>query len=275
MYEGRTRGKRIKYTYSDEEDEEVSTDATTSRRSTRNTGTHTPSEGLGVPTVTQSGRQVKARQGGTYGETVLSGTTVTVGADSANDEFEDDDISGRPRRAAAANDRKPKGGRHIEGYNNVDEMTSEDEDDASEHDYGDDEDEEDNISFASGDDGQDELSGDDDEMEDGVQEAQGDGLLVKLPVKTPTPEKKTFIKLHVSPQKDRSPNAPSPVQPSEMSSMNNLAGASSTPGDAKEPIDTQPKSPQAPHVALPPRSPLAFRGSPEKPPAFTPSINVG
>jgi hypothetical protein len=32
-----------------------------------------------------------------------------------------------------------KGGRHIEGYNNVDEMTSDDEDDASEQDYGDDE----------------------------------------------------------------------------------------------------------------------------------------
>ncbi|RDL35043.1 Uncharacterized protein BP5553_06974 [Venustampulla echinocandica] len=276
LYEGRTRGKRIKYTYSDEEDEE-STDATTSRRSTRNTGTHTPSEGLGVPTVTQSGRQVKARQGGTYGETVLSGTTATAGADGANDYFEDeDDVNGRPRRAAAvANDRKPKGGRHIEGYNNVDEMTSEDEDDASEHDYGDDEDEEDNISFASDADGQDELSDDDDEMEGGIKEAHGNGLLAKLPVKTPTPEKKTFIKLHVSPEKDRSSKAPSPAQPSELSSTNNLAKAPSVSEDATKPIDIQPKSPRAPQAPLSPRSPLAFRGSPEKPPAFTPSINVG
>jgi hypothetical protein len=134
MYEGRTRGKRMKYTFSDEDDEAYS-DATSTRRSTRNTGTHTPVEPSG-PTITQSGRQVKSRQGGTYGESMLSGQVANAGAQSDEEEV----LSGRPRRAAAANNTmsgwKAKGGRHIEGYNDVDEMTSDEEGDASEQDYG-------------------------------------------------------------------------------------------------------------------------------------------
>ena len=68
----------MKYTYSDEEDEGYS-DATSTRRSTRNTGTHTPAEPSG-PTVTLSGRQVKSRHGGAYGESLLSGApAIAVG----------------------------------------------------------------------------------------------------------------------------------------------------------------------------------------------------
>ena len=67
MYEGRTRGKRMKYSYSDEEDE--GSDFSGTRRSTRNSGISTPAEN--GPTVTQSGRQVRSRIGGTYGETML------------------------------------------------------------------------------------------------------------------------------------------------------------------------------------------------------------
>lgn len=55
-YEGRTRGKRIKYTYSDDEDSFLS-DSTT-RRSARNTGTQTPTEPAAV--TTSSGRQIRA-----------------------------------------------------------------------------------------------------------------------------------------------------------------------------------------------------------------------
>jgi hypothetical protein len=62
----------MKYTYSDEEDD-IYSDSTNNRRSTRNTGTHTPAEQSG-PTITQSGRQVKSRQGGAYGESILSET---------------------------------------------------------------------------------------------------------------------------------------------------------------------------------------------------------
>ncbi|KAG6202941.1 hypothetical protein E4U50_005976 [Claviceps purpurea] len=57
MYEGRTRGKRIKYTFSDDEDGFYS-DSTGNRRSSRNTGANTPIET--GPVTTSSGRQIKA-----------------------------------------------------------------------------------------------------------------------------------------------------------------------------------------------------------------------
>ncbi|EXJ63165.1 hypothetical protein A1O7_03610 [Cladophialophora yegresii CBS 114405] len=65
LYEGRTRGKRMRYTYSDEED---GSDGT-GRRSARNSGISTPLES--GPTVTASGRQVRSRVGGVYGESIL------------------------------------------------------------------------------------------------------------------------------------------------------------------------------------------------------------
>ncbi|EXJ80415.1 hypothetical protein A1O1_08560 [Capronia coronata CBS 617.96] len=66
MYEGRTRGKRLRYTFSDDED---GSDGLSSRRSARNSGVSTPPDA--GPTVTASGRQVKSRLGGIYGETML------------------------------------------------------------------------------------------------------------------------------------------------------------------------------------------------------------
>jgi hypothetical protein len=66
LYEGRTRGKRMKYTFSDEED---ASDEMSSKRSARDSGFSTPLEA--GPTVTASGRQVKSRVGGMYGESML------------------------------------------------------------------------------------------------------------------------------------------------------------------------------------------------------------
>lgn len=138
-YEGRTRGKRMRYTFSEEEEEEGFSDDTSTRRSTRNTGTHTPAEPSG-PTITQSGRQVKSRQGGTYGESMLSGQVVlgdAAGEPDAMNGEEEETAGGRPRRAAAAssaNNGRPK--KHIDTYNDVNEMTSDEEGDASEQDYG-------------------------------------------------------------------------------------------------------------------------------------------
>ncbi|KIX10533.1 uncharacterized protein Z518_01616 [Rhinocladiella mackenziei CBS 650.93] len=66
LYEGRTRGKRMKYTFSDEE---YGSDGLSSKRSTRISGSSTPLEH--GPTVTASGRQVKSRIGGVYGESML------------------------------------------------------------------------------------------------------------------------------------------------------------------------------------------------------------
>jgi hypothetical protein len=303
LYEGRTRGKRLKYTYSDDEDD-IYSDSTTARRSTRNTGTHTPAEPAG-PTVTLSGRQVKSRQGGAYGESMLSGThTPAVGGlDGASNKHEEieGEVGGRPRRAAASNQGlngwgSKKGGRHIEGYNDVDEMTSDDEDDASEQDYGDDEEEDDHVSLESdGDEAEDVSDEDEDEeMDDGEKKS----LVVKLPVKTPSPERKASIKLSLAPKKDS-------AQPSNLLATTNIdnsqasvtttQGGTSSAADSKEntqlsslsstnhqpasvpsespskPMNIPPKSP----THLPPMSPsLAFRGSPEKPPAFPPSINV-
>src|SRR5256885_1766437 len=58
----------MRYTYS--EDDEYGSDALSSRRSTRPSGMSTPAEHAG-PTVTASGRQVKSRLGGLYGESIL------------------------------------------------------------------------------------------------------------------------------------------------------------------------------------------------------------
>jgi hypothetical protein len=62
MYEGRTRGKRMKYTYSDDEDQY--TDGPDTRRSARGQGFP------GLPTgpmTTASGRQVRTRYGNLFG----------------------------------------------------------------------------------------------------------------------------------------------------------------------------------------------------------------
>ncbi|KAH8434633.1 uncharacterized protein LDX57_012275 [Aspergillus melleus] len=85
LYEGRTRGKKLKYTYSDDED--IFSDGLPStRRSTRNTsGVSTPPEPAG-PRYTASGRQIRSRAGGLYGETLLSGSAA------------DEEGAGRPQR---------------------------------------------------------------------------------------------------------------------------------------------------------------------------------
>ncbi|KAL2852909.1 hypothetical protein BJY01DRAFT_207471 [Aspergillus pseudoustus] len=72
LYEGRTRGKKLKYTYSDDEDF-FSDGLPAPRRSGRNTsGFSTPAEPAG-PRFTASGRQIRSRAGGLYGESLLAG----------------------------------------------------------------------------------------------------------------------------------------------------------------------------------------------------------
>ncbi len=99
MYEGRTRGKRVKYTYSDDEDVFYS-DSTNYRRSNRNTGANTPAES--GPVTTSSGRQIRAPPR-------LNPVTGDDTADSVQGEMSEFDHegsvgpSGRPRRSAAVN----------------------------------------------------------------------------------------------------------------------------------------------------------------------------
>ncbi len=135
MYEGRTRGKRMKYTYSDDED--FYSDST-NRRSARNTGTHTPAEPAG-PVTTASGRQIKAPSRMTVD---ASNNIVTTSPTHETEDPRSKDLAGpggRPRRSAAVNHgtngwapSKKKGNSSVD-----DEM--DDEEDDSEPDLGDDE----------------------------------------------------------------------------------------------------------------------------------------
>lgn len=285
MYEGRTRGKRIKYTYSDDDDD-IYSDSTT-RRSTRNTGTHTPAEPAG-PTVTQSGRQVRSRLGGEYGESMTANSQASAiavgGYDGGNESPGDDDsMNGRPSRRAAAVPRK--GGRNIDGYNSVDDM--DDEDDASEQDYGDDE-EDDVVSLASeGEEDDDEEVDDDVDMVDELDELDAKkSLVVSLPIKTPTPEKKRAVTLTLSPAKNPVNPVPAGAHPAHKSPelQGDSNGASTTtqqipdalrPDSAAE-VGNRPAAANGQRDTpsqLPPT--LAYRGSPEKPQSFPHPINVG
>ena len=128
LYEGRTRGKRPRYTFSD--DEGGDSDAISARRSTRQSGISTPAE-PNVPTFTASGRQVKSRHGGAYGESILSGQAdgteraKSSGMDAADEEDGEPVSRGRPPRMAPRVKSRP--GRHIDGYNELDEMDDESE----------------------------------------------------------------------------------------------------------------------------------------------------
>ncbi|KAI9700353.1 MAG: hypothetical protein M1836_002368 [Candelina mexicana] len=135
LYEGRTRGKRMKYTFSDEEED--GSDANSTRRSNRQSGLSTPAEPAG-PTFTASGRQVRSRHGGAYGEKLHSGqatdrSTPAAGAVEGQEDVPEGTavVNGRPRRSGLRQETNgwARGTDHIAGYNSVDEM--EDEDDAA------------------------------------------------------------------------------------------------------------------------------------------------
>lgn len=113
MYEGRTRGKRMRYTYDDAEDEDEDdnenfSDATSARRSARQSGRSTPAD-IG-PQYTASGRQVKPRQGGEYGASLLSRSAETpdeLGPDYS--EGKDASDSEQPVRGGARAGRATRG----------------------------------------------------------------------------------------------------------------------------------------------------------------------
>lgn len=199
LYEGRTRGKRMRYTY-EEDDSFQSDDASTSRRSIRQSGRNTPMDS--GPTYTASGRQIRAPKTGEYGESLLSrevnGTDELApeyadgsGMVSSRAGTEDSDPvrGGRATRNAgrhsvndAVNPRKRK---HIDGYNDIDDMSEEDEASGGEwdSDKNDDEGEDDAMPDAD-----DENDGDD-ESADEQESDEPQSLVVKLkvPSKSPAP----------------------------------------------------------------------------------------
>ncbi|KAH9811710.1 hypothetical protein Tdes44962_MAKER05857 [Teratosphaeria destructans] len=194
LYEGRTRGKRMRYTYEEDEEQNFDSDAGSTRRSARNLSSrNTPMEA--GPTVTLSGRQSRKPRRGEYGELLLDhGSDPATRDDRAagyhngnGADGEDEDSEpvrhGRPTRNAgryvpngAANPRKRK---HIDGYNSIDEMSDED-DDASGDDWDSDRNEADDVDMPDADD----ESEEDDEEDDGPR-----SLVVKLkvPLKVMTP----------------------------------------------------------------------------------------
>lgn len=114
LYEGRTRGKRLRYTYDDDDDDEDGavggdSDATSTRRSTRNQSSarNTPFEA--VPTYTASGRQVHKPRTGEYGEPLLKAALENATEELAQEEVDgaagtdgDSEVvgNGRAKRAA-------------------------------------------------------------------------------------------------------------------------------------------------------------------------------
>lgn len=138
LYEGRTRGKRMRYTY-DEDDNDgddgttFDSDATSTRRSTRQSGRNTPAESAG-PTFTASGRQIHKPKTGEYGESLLRGAPENA-TDELSPEFQEREEDSEPvrggRRAAkqAVNgESNPRKRKHIDGYNDIDDMSDEEGD---------------------------------------------------------------------------------------------------------------------------------------------------
>ncbi|OIW33428.1 hypothetical protein CONLIGDRAFT_628320 [Coniochaeta ligniaria NRRL 30616] len=304
MYEGRTRGKRMKYTYSDDEDE-FYTDST--RRSTRNTRNHTPAEPSG-PVVTASGRQVRAPtrlnvETGSNGDASAS-VSVQGDAQYAEDVDMDHDTSvgptGRPRRSAAVN-------HGTNGWSSSRKRKSEeyesDEDEDSEPDLGDDEEEE-HVPDESDEEEEDfeEEQLDDDNID--LEDTAPPRLVVKLSVKKAVDQdgkEKLVPSVTLPPKQNARPShahrnivmsddeesegeqntadtslQPSEEKPTEESiSVATKAGAPPTATPAKENV---PPAPTSKPDATPPSAPstsLAFRGSPEKAPLAPRSIDVG
>ncbi|KAL7937696.1 hypothetical protein V8C35DRAFT_186420 [Trichoderma chlorosporum] len=254
LYEGRTRGKRMKYTYSDDED--IFSDSTGHRRSARNTGTNTPAET--GPVTTSSGRTVRAPPR----------LNVTTGEDLPND-VQGDTVEAaterRSRRSAAAN-------------SGADDFADTDEGE-SDAEFGDDEED---VEAQIPEESEDEDEFKDEAMDEDDLEVQPQTLVVKLSVTPPklkgvlTPSERAANLLPTPGQGDLKdaptgpPDTPTPTQ----QTFETVAAAAAPVFNAKTP--ERHKTPevadqQAPNQSsLPSAAPatsLAFRGSPEKQPA--------
>ena len=210
LYEGRTRGKRIRYTFSDDED--AGSDAFSGLRS-RNSGISTPAEATG-PVVTASGRHVRPRAGGVYGESLLSGQQEDMPEIQVNgvghDNTQDTDSHTRSGRAVGIS----RAGRsYHRSYNAVDEMDEESDAPSSEWDSGKEADEDANDNVADGDDENDEMSVNALDRDD--EEASKRSLVVSLKIGKPMA---TSFK----------PETPNQQGPDERATMNGTSPASST-----------------------------------------------
>jgi hypothetical protein len=171
LYEGRTRGKRMRYNYDDDEGQDDS-DATSNRRSARHSERNTPV--ATGPTYTASGRQVRPRQGGEYGASLLSGQAN--GADGSGVGYDSEEPVRGGRRATRGTTNGHNGKRkRLDDEDDDGEMSDEEADQQSEDGWN---------SEANGAD-EDELPDADDE-DDGRDEEEAEepqSLVVKLKLK--------------------------------------------------------------------------------------------
>ena len=262
----------MKYTYSDDED--TFNSDSTNKRSTRNTRTHTPVEQ--GPVTTSSGRQIRA-------PTRLNAATGSSAPGSVKEDTPDFDKessvgpTGRPRRSAAVNHgTNGWAGTSTRSRRN----TSDSDEDESEAEFGDDEED------------ADALAPEDSEEEDEFDEAeamveddlddQPQSLVVKLSV--PSPKLRDILELStqagnilaspISLQRDMKVDThEAPVvemQDAPALGISNIEPGLTSEGVAGQNLDTpernincadrQSAAPATIHV-----TPLAFRGSPEKP----------
>ncbi|KAI1799517.1 hypothetical protein F4811DRAFT_95805 [Daldinia bambusicola] len=187
MYEGRTRGKRIKYTYSDEED--FLTDSSL-RRSARNTRNPTPAEPAG-PVTTASGRQIKAPSRMTVdaSNNIVTTSPTSQGHNEATASKESSvGPTGRPRRSAAVHHGTngwASSSKKSKEYNSDEEMDYDDEED-SEPELGDDE--EDHVPDEEDSEDEDDFNEDEEMVDDDLDDPNNkDSMMVKLKL----PSKKT------------------------------------------------------------------------------------
>ncbi|KAK1756084.1 hypothetical protein QBC47DRAFT_179578 [Echria macrotheca] len=299
LYEGRTRGKRMKYTYSEDEDDFL-TDSS-NRRSTRNTRNHTPAEPSG-PVTTASGRHIRAPT--RLNETASNGAPSAPGSVQGDETNQGESMgpTGRPRRSAAVN-------HGLNGWatkkRKSEEYESDEDDDVSEPDFGDDE-EDDHVPDE---DDEDEEEFDEDVlMEDEVDDLDGKGqerFMFTFPIRVTFDENNKVRRLPGSPpatDKHKHPRAAH--RNVVMSDESESGGSTDVPGEPE--VIAEPEGPAAEEISvatkLPapalesvapaapvPQSPLkttpiptngaptalAFRGSPEKPQHVSMPIDVG
>jgi hypothetical protein len=282
MYEGRTRGKRIKYTYSDDEDMTFSD--STQRRSARNTGTSTPLE-TGTVT-TSSGRQIRAptrlnvdesAPGSVQGDMSEADMEASIGP------------TGRPRRAAAPGHSSNGWPDASKGSRRNDQVDS--DDDGTEAEFGDDEEDVDLHVPEESEEEEDDFDDDEAMVDDDLQD-EPQSLMVKLSV-TP-PKLRTVLSpnlqaVNFQPVAAGREDTKPEVQEGPLSEMKNgtVAQTDNTPMNSKvtasaepmpkvaEPVDKNdrpltPGSTQASASEMAPgavalsATPLAYRKSPEK-----------
>ena len=277
MYEGRTRGKKMKYTYSDDED--MFDSESTNRRSTRNTGTHTPIET--GPVTTSSGRQIRAPTR----LNPVTGSSAPGSVQGDTPEFEKESSvgpTGRPRRSAAVN--HGTNGWTGSTSRSRRNTTDDSEDEESEAEFGDDEEDAD-VQAPEESEDEDEFDEEEAMVEDDLDD-QPRSLVVKLSVTPPklrnilvTGAQSGSIQVapgsHEAGEKVDTPEAPL-VEMQDAPAMETPSKGTSTahhlpaPGGATDHdlaspersinvADRNPPTPATIHV-----TPLAFRGSPEK-----------